>query len=265
MRKQLENGLLRATEALFATIPRKNPTATQRNACHIVSHRGVRDGINVHENTLAAFDAAAAAGVWGIEFDIRWTRDLQPVVHHDADMQRVFGLPRRIADLTLAELRNLQPLIPTLAEMIDRYGGRLHLMIEIKAEPYPDAAAQQTRLLELMRPLTPVADYHFMALEVDSFEHVRGLPPACWLPIATTNVAVMSTFAIANDCGGLTGHYLLLGKRLRQRHTDAGQAIGVGYPAHHNVLLREVNRGTRWVFSNQAARLQSMLDQVAAG
>ena len=74
----------------------------------------------MYENTLAAFDAARDLGAWGIEFDVRWTLDMCPVVIHDLDCWRVFGQDVIVADVTLAELKKQIPAIPTLAEVIQR-------------------------------------------------------------------------------------------------------------------------------------------------
>ncbi|KFI65294.1 glycerophosphodiester phosphodiesterase family protein [Bifidobacterium cuniculi] len=62
------------------------------------------------ENSLPAFAAAAEAG-FGIELDVQSTADGQIVVIHDADLMRVAGDSRKIADLTYDELVRI-PLFP---------------------------------------------------------------------------------------------------------------------------------------------------------
>ena len=58
--------------------------------CRIISHRGEHDNRNVFENTLKSFDKALESGIFGIEFDLRWTKDLKPVVFHDGNTKRLF-------------------------------------------------------------------------------------------------------------------------------------------------------------------------------
>jgi len=70
-------------DGVFAGIPQPKPTISDLRNCKIVSHRGEHDNKIVKENTLAAFDRVLHQGIWGIELDIRWTKDLQPVVIHD--------------------------------------------------------------------------------------------------------------------------------------------------------------------------------------
>jgi glycerophosphoryl diester phosphodiesterase len=78
----------------------------------VIAHRGLhaaRRGVaragggrpaGCPENTLAAFERAAAAGVDGIETDVRLSRDGLPVLFHD----RTAPGGRAVADLTAAEL-----------------------------------------------------------------------------------------------------------------------------------------------------------------
>lgn len=133
------------------------------------------------ENTLAAFAAACAAG-YGIELDVQMSADGRPVVVHDADLMRVAGDPRRIADLTYDELTRI-PLfandkpgtavaaalpgaddpasvttpanapagyyqhVPLFEDVLNLVGGRVPLIVEYK---FDDNAAWGSRDVELM-------------------------------------------------------------------------------------------------------------------
>lgn len=68
----------------------------------IIGHRGA--SAVAPENTMAAFREAIVVGADGIEFDVRLTRDGVPVVIHDATLRRTGGLSQRIAEVTWAEL-----------------------------------------------------------------------------------------------------------------------------------------------------------------
>jgi len=71
----------------------------------IIGHRGA--SAVAPENTMAAFREAIAAGCDGIEFDVRLTRDGVPVIIHDSTLRRTAGLAARVADLTWAELEQV--------------------------------------------------------------------------------------------------------------------------------------------------------------
>lgn len=253
----VERGFHLVADALFRAWPRPSPGRSALENCRLVAHRGAH-GAGVVENTIAAFDLAAQAGVWGIELDIRWTADLVPVVVHDADTGRLFGRPGLIRRMTIGELEKRFPLIPRLDTVIGRYGGRIHLMAELKAEPWPDPAGQQRTLARLFAPLQPMADFHFLALDPRMFDRIGFVPPATFLPVAETNVAALSALALGRGWAGMAGHYLLTGAGVIRRHRAAGQQVGTGYIHSQNALFRELGRGVAWLFTNQALAMQAL-------
>lgn len=100
----------------------------------VYAHRGVSAAFP--ENTLAAFKAALAAGVAGIELDAHVTADRVPVVIHDRDVARTTNGAGTVDELSLDRLRALdagggQP-VPTLAEVLELVGDAAHLDIEVK-------------------------------------------------------------------------------------------------------------------------------------
>ncbi len=105
------------------------------------AHRGLHDiKKGLVENTLPAFAAARDEG-FGMELDIQFSKDMQLVVFHDSDLLRLAGDPRRVRQLTLAELKAI-PLagidsarIPTLREVLDTVDGKTPLLIELKNGP----------------------------------------------------------------------------------------------------------------------------------
>lgn len=253
---RVEHRLLRTIDRLFEQRPPAPPDDRSLARCRVVSHRGEHDGRTLLENTLPAFDAAVALGVWGIECDLRWTRDLAPVVVHDADLRRVFGLDRTVAACRLEELQKDCPGLPTLAEVIGRYGGRAHLMVELKQEPYPDPLRQNRVLEELFAGLAPGVDFHLLSLAPEMFRRAPFAPPAACLPMARWNVPQLSRLALRRGYAGVAGHYALVGGPVIRRHHGAGQGVGTGYPRSLPVLIREINRGVDWLFCNQAGRIQ---------
>jgi glycerophosphoryl diester phosphodiesterase len=251
-------------DAVTAVIPRRAPQTSALERCRIISHRGEHDGRNTLENTLAAFRCAGDAGVWGIECDIRFTADGVPVICHDPDLGRVFGLRARVAELALASLQRQCPEVPTLEAVVSQLGGQVHLMLEVKAEAWPRQRQQSETLRAILSGLDPVEDYHLLSLEPELFARLAFAPPACMLPVAETNVRRMSALALEKGYAGLGGHYLLLGERLRRRHAAAGQCLGTGFPTSANGLRREVNRGIDWVFSNHAVKLERLRREMLA-
>ena len=85
------------------------------------AHRGLWDR-SIPENSLAAFSQAVARG-YGIELDVRLSRDRRVMVFHDEDLLRMCGVSGKVSDYTYTELRRLRLLgtdqtIPTLEEVL---------------------------------------------------------------------------------------------------------------------------------------------------
>jgi glycerophosphoryl diester phosphodiesterase len=125
----------------FMTHPSLHYAKCQRWRNERFAHRGLHDiKRGLVENTLPAFAAARDAG-FGMELDIRFSKDMQLVVFHDDDLLRLAGDARRVRQLTLEELKAI-PLagidsarIPTLREVLDLVDGKTPLLIELKSGP----------------------------------------------------------------------------------------------------------------------------------
>lgn len=99
----------------------------------VIAHRGA--SAHRPENTLAAFQLAVEQHADMIETDLHRTRDGAIVITHDEDLAGLGGRGE-IAEATLAEVRALdagggEP-VPTLAEILDRFGPRIPFNLELK-------------------------------------------------------------------------------------------------------------------------------------
>lgn len=106
-----------------------------------IAHRGASS--YAPENTLAAFDLALHMGIRHVELDVHCTSDGHVVVIHDDTVDRTTSGSGPVASYTLGALRCLDTgawfgaefagqRVPTFAEILQRYGGRLHVHTEIK-------------------------------------------------------------------------------------------------------------------------------------
>ena len=261
--EKVERVLIDCIDFFFRIWPQPFPGHDRLKACKIVSHRGEHDNSMIFENTIEAFDLAYEKGIWGIEFDVRWTKDLHPVVIHDPDLKRVFGIDLTIAEVTRDELKSRCRAVPSLTEVIEKYGKKLHFMIEIKAESYPDPERQNIIFKDCFSSLEPRRDYHLMSLTPHMFDLITFVPASTLILIATLNMAQLSELALKNDYCGVAGHYLLLNNTKLAKHRKKGQHVGTGYPASKNCLFREINRGVEWIFSNNAGELQRIANRLA--
>src|ERR1700682_4132698 len=91
----------------------------------LVGHRGSRASTGIAENTFASFDLALEHGCDGFEFDVRLAACGTAVVCHDP----------KVGKLTIARTQAKQlPQLPRLPDVIQRYGGRAFLNIELKVK-----------------------------------------------------------------------------------------------------------------------------------
>ena len=111
----------------------------------VYGHRGLWGG-GVPENSLAAFEAARAAGI-GAELDVRLTADNVPVVFHDAGLERMCGHRELLARVTADELQAHRlpdgSAIPTLMQVLDVMGD-LPVLIELKVDGVAGEIAERT-------------------------------------------------------------------------------------------------------------------------
>lgn len=102
------------------------------------------------ENTMISFEAAIDLGVDAFEFDVWLSKDKVPVIMHDGNGKRTCGVDRHVRDMTLEEIRELEPAytekfgdafidkglkVPTLEELcclVDRKRPGMALGVEIK-------------------------------------------------------------------------------------------------------------------------------------
>lgn len=130
-------------------VKKNDPSGGERPVL-VIAHRG---GASLApENTLAAFRNAIALGVDMIEIDVHLSKDGHVIVIHDNTVDRTTNGHGRIADLTLAEIKELDAgkkfsekfageKVPTLEETMETLNGKAQLLIEIKKDHdslYPD-------------------------------------------------------------------------------------------------------------------------------
>jgi glycerophosphoryl diester phosphodiesterase len=91
----------------------------------LLGHRGARASTGIPENTLASFDLALEHGCDGFEFDVRLMACGAAVVCHDP----------KVGKITVARAQAKQlPQLPRLNDVIQRYGQRAFLNIELKVK-----------------------------------------------------------------------------------------------------------------------------------
>lgn len=117
------------------------------------AHRGLH-GPGAPENSMAAFRAALDGG-FGVELDVHLLKDGNLAVMHDSLLNRTTGRAGRLEDLTIGELKDYSlegtaETIPEFGEVLDLFGGKAPLIIELKSADGNHAALTEAacKLLE---------------------------------------------------------------------------------------------------------------------
>ncbi|HYB13241.1 MAG TPA: glycerophosphodiester phosphodiesterase family protein [Myxococcota bacterium] len=115
----------------------------------VIAHRGA--SAYRPENTFSSYELAVEQAADMIEIDLHLSRDGAVVVAHD---ELLVGLGGRgeIAEATLAELRALDAgggqRIPTLEEVLDRFGSRIPFNLELKRAVNADYSGLEGKALD---------------------------------------------------------------------------------------------------------------------
>jgi glycerophosphoryl diester phosphodiesterase len=147
-----------------------------------IAHRGASS--YEPENTLAAFDLALHMGVGHIELDVHCSSDGHVVVMHDDTVDRTTDGHGPVADYSLAELRRLDAgawfgtafagqRVPTFADVLARYRGRVHVHTEIKGR----TAHLAQRTVDLVRQFNMTAQVTMTSFQQVPLQEVRTYAP----------------------------------------------------------------------------------------
>ncbi|WP_413363435.1 glycerophosphodiester phosphodiesterase [Lysinibacillus sp. 3P01SB] len=161
MSKKLLIGTGVALSLLFSPFSQgsaEGPTPGERKQVENVAHRGATG--YAPENTMAGFDLAVKMKADYIEIDLQRSKDGKLVVIHDTTVDRTTDGTGKVGDLTFEQLRSLDAgswkaeqfageQIPTFEEILDRYHGKIGILIELKApELYPGIEEQVAAALK---------------------------------------------------------------------------------------------------------------------
>lgn len=125
--------LLFALDRLLAPAPPRPRVAFLKGGAF--AHRGLH-GPDILENSKASFSAAIAGG-FGIELDVRSSRDNDVYVFHDDELDRLSQGKGRFsatssATLDQTRLKNSDEMIPRFDAVLNLIAGRATVLVEVK-------------------------------------------------------------------------------------------------------------------------------------
>lgn len=154
-----------------------------------IAHRGA--SAYAQENSLAAIQQAAALGADVVEVDVRLTADGVPVIAHDDDLKRVFGVDKLIAELTAEELLAVTPAghepVLTLDQLVAACRS-LHLGLYLDIKQINPQAGQ--RMLEIVRSHGMMDATIFASFRPDWVAEIKAQEPQAATSILFSSVHI---------------------------------------------------------------------------
>ena len=165
----------------------------------IVAHRGVP--VMQPENTLPSFSLALEQGADALETDLRFTRDGEIVLFHDATLARMTDGQGAVSDHTLPQLKTLRTrapdgsltsvTIPTLGELIEMTQAQTPLLLELKDPQFAQRPAAE-QLVQLLARHNMIERSAIVSFHADYVATVEAVAPAIptgnitlWNPLPT--------------------------------------------------------------------------------
>ena len=234
----------------------------------ITAHRGAK--AVAPENTMAAFKAAMDAGADFIELDVQRTKDRQVVVLHDADFMRMGGDPRRVADLTAAEVASIDigrkrgpqfagEHAPTLQEVIDLVRGRTKINIELKYNvPDPGLAPAVVELLVREDFIDQVV---ITSLDYAALKQVKSIEPR----LKTGHIVTAAVGdVLRTEADFLSLNSAKATSSLVRRARAGGKDVAAWTVNDPEVMLRMIERGVDNIITDDPALLVRVMRERAA-
>jgi glycerophosphoryl diester phosphodiesterase len=144
----------------------------------VIAHRGASG--QLAENTLPAYELAIEQRADMIEIDLHRTRDGATVIAHDEELSGLGG-KGEIAAATLAEVRALDAgggeRVPTLDEVLDRFGERIPFNLELKRGSSATYEGLERAALDAVRERGLLEQTLFSSFFDPVLERLRALAP----------------------------------------------------------------------------------------
>lgn len=256
----------------------------------IIAHRGA--SAHAPENTIAAFQKAIEAGVDGIEFDVRLTKDGKPVVFHDRTLKRIAGVEDQLIDISAADLesidvgkwfdqRSKESAGESFAgERIPSLGTTLDLLRDHPGTIYIELKGKDQNIAELAQRVA--AEIKKRKLKADIIVKSFKLSAIPVIKLLLPNVRTAALFApkirsifrkekhivqIAEDIGAdeLSVHFTLATKKLLRIADRKDLPVAVWTINNPRWVKRALNLGINALITNDPGKLLARRNEFLAG
>jgi len=227
----------------------------------VIAHRGASG--QRPENTLPAYELAVEQGADMIEVDLHLTRDGAIVVTHDEELAGLGGRGE-IAVASLAEVRALDAgegeRVPTLDEILDRFGPRIPFNLEIKRASAADYPGLEQATLDALERRGLVGETLFSSFYDPVLRRLRDLSPRARIGLLVSRRYPNGALSRAQALGAEALHpeRQLVTPRLVEEAHAAGLAVFVFTVDDPADMERLLEMGVDGIFTNFPERLRTL-------
>jgi len=205
----------------------------------LLGHRGARASTGIPENSFASFDLALEHGCDGFEFDIRLAACGTAVVCHDP----------KVGKTAIARARAQQlPQLPRLNDVIQRYGHRAFLNIELKVKDL------ETKVLAALGEFPPTQGYVVSSFIPDVVMDLEARSSSVAIGIICESAAQLARGRLL-PVDYVIPHQSLVDQLLVHDIHDSGLRILVWTVNDTEAMLRMANWGVDGIISDETERL----------
>jgi glycerophosphoryl diester phosphodiesterase len=241
----------------------------------IFGHRGAAG--EAPENTLAAFELALAQGADGIEFDVRLSADGEPVVIHDARLNRTTSGTGFVHEYTARALKSLdagswfnqrypaqargrfvRQRIPLLEEVLTWVRRRsCRALVEIKegSGAYPGIEA---KILRTIRSTATASLVTIISFDRAALRHVRELDGSLSLGASFKRPIFALRRAKSLGARMVAPHWAFASRPFIDRAHQAGLEVIVWTVNQPEAMRRKIADGVDGIITDHPARLAEM-------
>ena len=205
----------------------------------LLGHRGARASTGIAENTFASFDLALEHGCDGFEFDVRLMACGSAVVCHDP----------KVGKLTVARVRAKQlPQLPRLNDVIQRYGERAFLNIELKVKDL------ESKVLTALGEFPPRQGYVVSSFIPDVVMELEARSSSVSIGIICETSGQLARWREL-PVGDVIPHQALVNRSLVEEIQHAGLRVFVWTVNDKEAMLRLADLGVDGIISDDTELL----------
>lgn len=235
--------------------------STPQSSLHpitIVAHRGLHD--EFPENSIAAFDAARAAGFGWIECDVWCSADGQPVIMHDETLDRTAEAIGAIASMNASvlgqiRLKNAKGFIRKWRVPIGLPDGPV--LVEVKP---PDARELTSKVVSLTHGRK--WEWMLQSFDIRNLFHARAVDPSVPAAALVESTDELEK-AISARFPAVHARHDLLTEDTTHRLRNAGASIGVWTVNEFEDIERVVKLRPDRIITDNPQTVRFVLSQFA--